>query len=303
MPAGPSIIDEVANAAFWLGAVNGMAEHCPNLIRQLSFADIKDNFVKAARYGIDATFTWFNDQKMSACDLVLHELIPLAREGLKAQQVNEQDIDRLLNVIEERARSHRNGARWMLRAYTHLLKDGSMDEALSVLTASISKNQQNELPVHLWPMPELNDLEDYQPDKLKVEEFMTTDLFTVQKDDIVELVAEMMDWRKIRYTPVEDKKGQLIGLVTSRLLLRHFSTCSRNRDTEHASTTVKDIMVENPITIGPKESIMKAMQLMRENRIGCLPVVANHELVGIITEMDFLRISSRLMERLAGQED
>jgi CBS domain-containing protein len=152
-------------------------------------------------------------------------------------------------------------------------------------------------------MPELHDLEDYHPAKLKVEECMTTDLFTVQKDDIVELVAEMMDWRKVRYTPVEDKKGQLVGLVTSRLLLRHFSTRSRVRGSTPGTITVKDLMIEQPITINPKDTILKAMEIMRDKKIGCLPVVTDNELVGIITEMDFLRISHRLMERIARRDD
>ena len=60
------------------------------------------------------------------------------------------------------------------------------------------------MPVHTWNLPDLNDLEDYRPSNLKVEEFMGTDLFTVQKDDILELVADIMEWRKIRYLPVEN---------------------------------------------------------------------------------------------------
>lgn len=162
------------------------------------------------------------------------------------------------------------------------------------------------MPVHKWDLPELGDLDDYLPSKLKVEEFMTTDLFTVQKDDIIELVTELMDWRRIRYTPVESKKGKLIGLITSRLLLRHFS--SKTRQTGYKAQTVKDIMIPDPITVKPGTTIMEAMEIMRDNRIGCLPVVEekakgqSKELVGIITEMDFLRISARLMERLAKEK-
>jgi len=124
---------------------------------------------------------------------------------------------------------------------------------------------------------------------------MATDLFTVQKDDIVELVAEMMDWRKIRYTPVEDTKGKLVGLVTSRLILRHFL---RNSKLNSKANKVSDIMIKNPITISPDTTIVKAMEKMRVHKIGCLPVVKGKELIGIITEMDFLRISGRLIQRL-----
>ena len=212
------------------------------------------------------------------------------------QKVSKKDIDRYMDIIEERAKNHMNGARWQLRAFTKLKKEVVRDEAVTVMTASIINNQVKEVPVHNWDLPEVGDLEEYRPSKLKVEEFMNTDLFTVQKDDIIELVAELMDWKKIRYMPVEDSKGNLGGLITSRILLRHFTR--KNHPDAKESSMVKDIMIENPITIGPKATILDAMQLMREHKIGCLPVEKDGELIGIITEMDFLRISGRLIERL-----
>jgi len=124
---------------------------------------------------------------------------------------------------------------------------------------------------------------------------MQTDLFTVRKHDIIELVAEMMDWRKISFTPVEDTKGNLIGLVNSRLILRHFIKKNKTND---GDVTVKDIMKKNPITISPNATILDAMNKMREHKVGCLPVVKGKELIGLITQMDFLRISGRLIERL-----
>jgi CBS domain-containing protein len=141
-------------------------------------------------------------------------------------------------------------------------------------------------------------LENWTPSKLKVEEFMSTDLFTVQKDDVIELVAEIMDWRRIRYMPVEDSKGELVGLVSSRILLRYFAKLNKIED--ETVRTVKDLMIVKPITATPETTIMEAMSKMRQHKIGCLPVVKGKELVGIITEMDFLRITNRLMERLEG---
>ena len=296
LPSGPTIIDEIANAALWIGAMIGMKEKVKDIRNHISYADVRDNFGKAARYGIDSKFTWFKDVKIDACDLILKEIIPLARKGLKAYHVDKRDIDRYLNIIEDRAKKHMNGARWQLRAYTKFKEETSQDEALTALTACIIKNQQKDLPVHKWKMPELKDLTDYRPAKLKVSEFMVTDIFTVQKDDIIDLVAEMMDWRKIRYAPVEDTKGNLSGLITSRLLLRHLI---RHRNMNGKSpTTVNDIMIKKPITISPDAKILEAMEKMRDNKIGCLPVVEGNELIGIITEMDFLRISGRLIERL-----
>ena len=297
LPAGPTSVDAIANAAFWLGAMVGMQDHCNDIRKHISWEDVRDNFAKAARYGMDTKFTWFKDKKITVADLIRHELLPIARKGLEMRKVDTADIDKYLGIIEARAKNHTTGARWQLRAYTKLLKECGRDEALSVMTASMIKNQTKEMPVHTWELPELGDLDDYRPAKLRVEEFMETDLFTVQKDDLIDLVAEMMDWRRIRYMPVEDSKGRLSGLITSRLLLRHFARGSRSNGQDTPSM-VKDIMVKTPITIGPKATIVEALRIMRDKKIGCLPVVQNDELVGIITEMDFLRISARLIERL-----
>jgi CBS domain-containing protein len=190
-----------------------------------------------------------------------------------------------------------NGARWMLRTFTKLKKETTVDEAITIMTAAMVKNQNLSKPVHTWEEPSQSDIEEYRPNHLHVEEFMETDLFTVHKDDIIDLVAEMMNWRRIRYMPVEDNKGQLIGLVTSRILLRHYT--QKGNDLAEKKLTVKDIMITNPITVSPAATILEALNIMRTNRIGCLPVVKNKELIGIITEMDFLRITGRLLDRVA----
>lgn len=293
--SGPTVIDEMANSALWIGAMMAMNDKYDDITQHISFEDVRDNFGKAAKFGIDSKFTWFKDKKISASDLVLNEILPMAREGLKNNKVDKNDIAKYLDVIQERAESHMNGARWQLRTYTKFLKETNRDEALCALTAAIVKNQEDGLPVHKWELPELDVLKEYKPSQIHVEEFMETDLFTVQKDDIIELVAEMMDWRKIRYTPVEDTKGQLVGLVSSRLILRHLI---RDPKLKGKMTMVKDIMIKDPLTIGPEATIIQAMNKMREHEIGSLPVVKNGELIGIITEVDFLRVSGRLVQRL-----
>ncbi len=294
IPSGPTVLDEVANACFWLGLTLGMADEIDDIRDLMSFEDARDNFGKAARFGIDSKFTWFNDEKVTCCDLILNKLLPIAKKGLKKRKVAKKDIDLYLGIIEQRAQSHMNGARWMLRSYTELIKKTNRDEALTVLTASIIKNQQSQIPGHKWELPDLSDLASYKPSQLKVSEFMETDIFTVQRTDIIELVAEMMDWQRIRYAAVEDKEGNLIGLVSRRLILRHLIKNKRTRK----SSTAEDIMIQNPTTIDHNDSILKAMKLMKEEQVGCLPVINNGELAGIITEMEFLRISGRLIERL-----
>jgi CBS domain-containing protein/gamma-glutamylcysteine synthetase len=300
LPAGPTVIDSTANAAFWLGLMIGYASKFDDIRDHISFEDIRDNFDKAAKFGFDTKYTWFNDRKVSPRDLILEELLPIAREGLAIQGIVQEDIDRYMDIIEARAKAHMTGARWQLRSFTKLIKSVTVDEALMTMTAAIAKNQWAEKPVHTWELPEPDALSNYKPSALKVEEFMQTDLFTAHKDDVIELVSQLMDWRKIRYMPVEDAKGNLVGLVTSRLLLRYFS--QNGTSNSQKQILVSDIMLHDPMTVTPDVPLLDALKQMRENGIGCLPVVnqkenGSKELVGVITEMDFLRISARLLER------
>lgn len=298
LPAGPTVADEIANAALWLGAVVGCVKEWGDIRGKMSWEDVRDNFEKAARFGIDSKFTWFKDKKITVTDLVKEELIPLAKEGLAAQGIHSNDIDFYMDIISQRAKLHLNGARWQLRAFTKLKKETSMDEAITVMTSAIYENQKLGKPVHTWELPELKDLVEYRPENLRVEEFMQTDLFTVSKDDLIEFVAKLMDWKKVRYMPVEDQKGNICGLITSRLLLRFYSQKGISFVEGKKLQTVEDIMIKAPIVIEPGKSIIDALHIMREKKIGCLPVVTDGELIGIITEMDFLRISARLIERL-----
>jgi len=299
LPAGPTVLDQIANAAFWLGAMMGAGNEYEDITKMLSYDDVSDNFLKAAKFGIDTNFSWFNDKKISATDLILQELLPLAESGLKNAKVNTADIDLYLGTIKERAQCHMNGARWILRSFSKLKNETTIDEAVTILTSAIIKNQQKQLPVHTWEIPGINDMENYNPTQMQVHEFMETDLFTCQKDDPVELVADMMDWRKINYSPVEDTKGQLVGLMTSRIILRYYAKKTKMKTDD--PVLVKDIMIENPITIESSSTILEAIEIMKNHGIGSLPVVQGSELVGIITEVNFLRISTRLIERMANK--
>lgn len=161
-----------------------------------------------------------------------------------------------------------------MRTFT-ALKVVTNDEAVTAITAAMVKNQKLNKPVHTWKEGTAAHLENWQPTSIKVEEFMSTDLFTVQKDDLIELVAEILDWRRIRYMPVEDSKGELIGLISSRMLLRHFAR--RNQLDEKQAVMVKEIMILKPVTVTPETNIMEAMNKMRDHNIGCLPVVKGKE--------------------------
>ncbi len=297
IPAGPTVVDEMANATFWLGCMEGMALKYDDIRKQMSFADVRDNFAKASRTGIDSKFTWIKNKKITASDLILKELLPIAEAGLKHHKVDTKDIDKYLGIIKERTQRHCTGARWLLRSFTSMKAETNTDEALAALTAVTIENQKRGNPVHEWKMPVLEKFKSYSPFSMVVSEFMNTDLITVQKDDILDLVSKMMLWRKTRYMPVENAKGQMVGLVTSSMLLKHF-TNKESKYNEDAPALAQDIMIEDPIVVSPDISIRQALNLMQKHQIGCLPVVKDGELMGIITERHFLQVTGRLLKRL-----
>lgn len=294
LPSGPTVMDEVANACFWIGLMMGMAEEIDDVRKHLKFSHAHDNFGKAARYGAESKFVWFDGEVVPCQTLILERLLPIARKGLISRGIDQEDIDKYLGIIEGRARTGQTGSKWLINAYSELIEDTTKDEALTILTSCLVEYQRMNKPVHEWPTPSPEDLDHYRPDRLLVSEFMLTDIFTVRKEDILDLVSEMMDWKHLRYAPVEDKHGNLIGLISDRLILKDFVRNKKRRKT----TTVEEIMVKKPITIGPDADILAAMKIMREKNIGCLPVVTGSELVGMITIMELLQISGRLIERL-----
>ncbi|HJT29086.1 MAG TPA: CBS domain-containing protein, partial [Pyrinomonadaceae bacterium] len=112
------------------------------------------------------------------------------------------------------------------------------------------------------------------------------------------LAASVMDWRHIRHVPVEDQEGRLVGLITHRGLLRMML-----KNANHSKlTTVREIMLTDPLTVSPSTSSLEAIDLMRKNRVGCLPVVDNEQLVGIVTSYDFLEASAKLFHQHLSKE-
>ena len=125
---------------------------------------------------------------------------------------------------------------------------------------------------------------------------MTTDLFTVRPEDLVDLAASLMEWEHIRYIPVEDDQGKLVGVVTYRALLRLIGRRFPAGDEEQAMVAVRDIMKSDPVTVTPSTSTVEAIRVMRKAKVGCLPVVDGDKLVGMISEGDLLDVSARLLE-------
>ncbi len=284
IPAGPSVKDEVANAVFWVGLMQGMPDRYKNLSQLIPFNDVKGNFVNAARTGVNTFFNWFG-KGISAKRLILTELLPMAYEGLIKTGIDKKEIEFYLNIIEKRAESRQTGAQWMKHSNRALKKKMTKDIANATLTAHMYKNQREGKPVHEWPIAKDNHLLNLDVSLTKLEKFMTTEIFVVNENDLVELVTKIMEWRNIHHIPVVDNKNKLIGLITETNILE-----IQDQDTN--VLVAKDIMIKEVITVDSETSIEQAKKLMIEHKIGCLPILELGDLVGILTKNDLNKLLS-----------
>jgi CBS domain-containing protein len=294
LPAGPSVTDEIANAAFFFGLMCALDREYGDVTRVMRFDDAKANFLAAARYGLDARFEWIEGKTRPADQLILEHLLPLAREGLLARGLEAVDVDLYTGVLEERVKSHRTGAQWALDSLEGMGEATPAGERCRILTAAMLVRQRTGQPVHTWELATLEDREDDRSSYSTVDQVMSTDLFTVHPEDIIDLAASLMEWEHLRYVPVEDHEGHLVGLVTHRALLRMLA---KGDGPEEAPVAVREIMKGDPITTTPETPTVDAIETMRAHQVGCLPVVSKGKLVGIVTEHDFIKLATGLLDR------
>ncbi|MFG3498915.1 glutamate-cysteine ligase family protein [Streptomyces sp. NPDC047928] len=158
LPAGPTVDDVIANAAFYYGLVRALAEDPRPVWKRMPFADAAGNFDAACRYGIDAELRWPRPGRgggittVPAVKLVRDELLPLAAAGLDAWGIEPADRDRSLRIIEERCRRRVNGASWQVDTYHRALEAGlDRDAALAATTRRYRELSHRGDPVHTWP--------------------------------------------------------------------------------------------------------------------------------------------------------
>jgi gamma-glutamyl:cysteine ligase YbdK (ATP-grasp superfamily) len=151
LPAGPTVADTMANAAFYFGLVRTLAEHERPLWSQMSFSAAEENFHVAARQGIEANLYWPGLGQVPATELVVRRLLPMARAGLDAWGVSAEERDRLLGIIEQRCLTGRNGASWLVEAFhRRRLECDDRAEALRMTLNEYRENMHSNEPVHTW---------------------------------------------------------------------------------------------------------------------------------------------------------
>lgn len=144
--AGPTIVDEMANAVFFYGLQEFYAnlETAPET--QLDFSQAKSNFYSAAQHGLEAKVNWLNGTNSTVASLILNELLEQSRNGLNRLGVDQNSIKEYLEIIEQRTISRQNGANWQKRyvqKYNCTMRE---------LAEQYWINQIREKPVHEWPI-------------------------------------------------------------------------------------------------------------------------------------------------------
>ncbi|MGM0574697.1 MAG: glutamate-cysteine ligase family protein [Myxococcota bacterium] len=291
LPAGPTPGDEVANAAFYFGLMSTLLTEYGPIEEALSFDAAKANFLAAAHHGLHAQLTWVGGEHVQATDLILEELLPLARKGLQSKRVDPDDVDHYLGIVEARVRGRQTGAEWAFRSLAAMEEQGVRREARHrALVAHTREAQHDGEPVHTWPLARVDQSEPMWHAYVTVGQLMSTDVFTVRPQDLVDLAASMMQWEHIRHVPVEDDGGALVGIITHRHLLRLVGRGSE-------PVAIEDIMERDVVTCSPRTQTVEALRTMKDEGVSCLPVVEDDgRLVGIVTEMDFLDVARHVLE-------
>jgi hypothetical protein len=152
LPAGPTVVDVMANAAFYFGLVRRIAEQDRPVWTQMSFGAAEENFHAAAKSGIDASVFWPGLGAVAVTELVLRRLLPLAYEGLDSWGADPASRDRLLGIIERRCLTGRNGAAWQVETAKRIQAAGESDraEVMRLMLKEYLPRMHSNTPVHEW---------------------------------------------------------------------------------------------------------------------------------------------------------
>jgi len=146
VPSGPTVSDCMANIALFYGLMQYWVDHELSLDRELEFMTARRNFYHCARNGLEAKIEWLDGREANTRDLLLEQLLPQSRDGLRQLGIRQTDIDHYLGIMEARVDSSRNGAGWQ---HDWVEKHG---RDMQGLTLAYCEHQDSGRPVHEWPV-------------------------------------------------------------------------------------------------------------------------------------------------------
>ncbi|WP_461209362.1 CBS domain-containing protein [Desulfocurvus sp. DL9XJH121] len=143
---------------------------------------------------------------------------------------------------------------------------------------------------------------------LKVTDLMTQEVFTLRTSDTLKTARSMMSLARIRHIPIVGENMEFKGLVTHRDILNatlsQFAEVDRStRDEIESGIPIAEIMRTDVKTVAPDSDLRSAAELLLNHKYGCLPVVGDEGLMGIITEADFLKLTLKLLEAFEGEPE
>ena len=136
---------------------------------------------------------------------------------------------------------------------------------------------------------------------LKIKDIMTTNVFAVPETQTLDLARNLMKLEEIRHVPVVNEKNEFVGLVTHTDLLTKmiaFLTdyCEKSPEELDTSIPINSIMTTDVVTVSPDMRVVEALPILLDHKFGCLPVVADKLLVGIVTNADFLKLTQEILK-------
>ncbi len=136
---------------------------------------------------------------------------------------------------------------------------------------------------------------------ISVETIMTPDPIRLSPEDTLGTAHDVMNEKHIHHIPIVEQDGSLVGLISHRDILAASGSVLRNKPSDNSETKLKDIMTTPVVSIPPETGTLKAAQYIHSSRHGCLPIVDEGNLIGIITEYDFVEVAINLLERRANK--
>lgn len=209
--------------------------------------------------------------------MILDDLLPLAEKDLQSQQVDLADIDKYLSIIKNKASSENTGNTSIVNSYANMKEKHGETNGLQNMVQSMLDFQDRNIPVHEWNFEDSKGISNSS--KIKVEDIMSTYIYSLGPDISCDFAKQLMLWRDIHHIPVEDTEGNLIGILTDGMI----ANCE---DGDYIS----DDMKKDFVSIKAKQSISKVIEIFKSKNFTCLPVVYKQRLVGILTDKDILHV-------------
>jgi len=277
IPSGPTLADEIATMMLWVGLMLAQKDGYEQISSKLDFKDVKSNFFKAARYGLETQLHWFGEL-ITAQKLLIEVLLPLARKALVKAHITVTDIDRYFGILEERI-NQGNGSQWSIKNFRNLTKTQTNFEALQNLTRHMCEYQFKEEGIAGWQAADPE--KQFLSEGLRiVKHKMNTKLLVVHEEDSLELVFHLMQWKNIHHLPVLNQAKELVGILSWTDLIKG--------ELQDLNVKVNTAMSTDLITVSQEAKLTEARKLMAQHQINCLPVTRKKQLLGILTSNDLL---------------